>query len=108
MGAVALNDVIAAADDPLEGFVAAFLSSAHLLDATYGPVCAALRDVASDANATANLIFNILDAHLLAAPVPPDGDSNIALTGYFEPEFDGAIEPDARFPAPIYAIPDDL
>ncbi|MEM1307193.1 MAG: MltA domain-containing protein, partial [Pseudomonadota bacterium] len=78
------------------------------MDDTYVPVCAALHKVASDADATAQSIFNILDAHLIAAPVPADGDTDIALTGYFEPEFDGALEPDARYPVPIYAVPDDL
>jgi membrane-bound lytic murein transglycosylase A len=30
------------------------------------------------------------------------------LTGYFEPEYDGALEPSAAFPTPLLARPDDL
>lgn len=30
------------------------------------------------------------------------------LTGYYEPEFDGALEPSGAFPAPLLARPDDL
>jgi membrane-bound lytic murein transglycosylase A len=30
------------------------------------------------------------------------------MTGYFEPEFEGALSPSARFPVPLYARPSDL
>jgi membrane-bound lytic murein transglycosylase A len=37
---------------------------------------------------------------------PPSGRG--FLTGYFEPEFAGSLEPDATFAAPLLARPDDL
>ena len=30
------------------------------------------------------------------------------MTGYYEPEFEGTLEPDPRFPVPIYGLPADL
>jgi len=30
------------------------------------------------------------------------------MTGYYEPEMDGSLEPDSRFPVPIYGLPEGL
>jgi membrane-bound lytic murein transglycosylase A len=38
--------------------------------------------------------------------VPPAGDG--FLTGYYEPEFEGALAPSPDFPVPLLARPDDL
>ena len=30
------------------------------------------------------------------------------MTGYYEPEMEGSLEPDPRFPVPLYGLPADL
>ena len=39
--------------------------------------------------------------------IEPRGEPGF-LTGYFEPEIEGSLEPSSEFTAPIYGLPDDL
>ena len=64
----------------------------------------ALKETAPLSNAAAQSFF---ERHFLPHPVS-EGAPKGLVTGYFEPELEGAREPSERFHVPVYAKPEDL
>ncbi|MCV2882112.1 murein transglycosylase A [Actibacterium sp. XHP0104] len=93
------DDLEGWADDDHAAAFAVFLNTCGDLDAdTWGALCAYARS-GPDPRAFFELFFR---------PVLIGGEQPALFTGYFEPELNGARNPDARFRYPIYRTPPGL
>lgn len=71
----------------------------------YAPVCAAMR--AQDFE-TPDAVRAFLDSHLQIEPVDPAAQKTGLLTGYFVPDYDARLTPDAEFTQVVRTRPADL
>jgi membrane-bound lytic murein transglycosylase A len=77
-----------------------------MANAPVPPAIRAEADALGD-NPSGEAARRFFEANFSVARVIPQPDSAI-VTGYFEPELTGSLEPTARFTVPVYALPDDL
>ncbi|MEO1720474.1 MAG: MltA domain-containing protein [Pseudomonadota bacterium] len=91
-------------DCAFDDFSVAFGTTRHLLPEYWQDFSTALDSVrAGDVS-----IRQLIEEHLQPWHVLPETQSAIALTGYFEPEFDGSLKPTPEFQVPLFRTPDDL
>lgn len=83
---------------------AAWQATGFPVDALAPACAAALRLPAAPDDAEARAFF---EAHFVPYRVEPRGGEGF-LTGYFEPEVQGSLQPTERFSTPLLALPDDL
>lgn len=96
---LSFTDLPAWAQDDHAAALAVFRNTCgDLRDPDWTALCALAHDV-TDARAYFELFFQPV---LIQDGQPP------LITGYYEPELDGARRPDIRFRYPVYALPPDL
>jgi membrane-bound lytic murein transglycosylase A len=98
------------ADDHSAAFTA-FRRSCEELIASPGvdaPIAAVCRTALSlSPHASPDDAQRFFETHFHACRITPPADGAI-VTGYFEPELEGSLEPGGGFDVPVYALPDDL
>ena len=84
----------------------------------YGPHTYTTKHVLESQEAFLKLITESTDSKMLKKKLRKDflvykatgreGDKDVLFTGYFEPVYDGSIEPDEEYAFPLYKKPDNL
>lgn len=99
---VSFADVPGWRDDDIGAALPALRRSCPKLDGEWRAPCAALARVA-DADAHA-----YFERWFMPHRVTDRGNADGLVTGYYEPELNGAHAPSARYRIPLYRLPDDL
>lgn len=90
--------------DPFIALEALRATCAYKGGGQYAQVCAAM----PQAFDTRQQIRDFLDSHLQVELVSPDQQKTGLLTGYFVPDYDARLAPDAEFSQPVRGKPSDL
>ncbi|ANT60266.1 murein transglycosylase [Salipiger sp. CCB-MM3] len=104
---LSFGDLDGWATDDHSAALSVFLNTCgDMNDPDWGSLCALARDT-DDARG----FFELLFRPVLISGAPEDAEEeghDGLFTGYFEPELNGALQPDERYAYPIYSLPPEI